>query len=274
MNERNEQEMQSEFIIEKQRFPSPHPEIAVSLVTYMSDGLKVKGLLAEPKAAGQYPGFLYLRGGIKNVGMVRTGRIIQFAAEGFVVMAPFYRGNRGGEGREDFAGEDRKDALSALEILYQHPKVDIDNVHVFGFSRGGVMALLTAIHDSNLASIVTWGGVSDMALTYEERVDLRRMMKRVIGGTPSKVPEAYAVRTPLHDIEALHIPVLIIHGARDHNVSVEHAYRLINELDKYDKSYTAWIYDEYTHYFPPRINRELVRNLTGWMKKQQKHSNR
>ena len=51
------------------------------------------------------------------------------------------------------------------------------------------MALWTAIECPTAASMVTWGGVSDMVLTYEERVDMRRMMKRVIGGTPTKYPE-------------------------------------------------------------------------------------
>lgn len=48
------------------------------------------------------------------------------------------------------------------------------------------MALLTAIQFPETASVVTWGGVTDMFLTYVERKDLRRMMKRVIGGSPKK----------------------------------------------------------------------------------------
>ncbi len=54
-------------IIDQYRFPSPHPGIDVFFVTYMSQGLKVKGFLAAPKRKGVYDGFLYLRGGIKNV---------------------------------------------------------------------------------------------------------------------------------------------------------------------------------------------------------------
>ena len=49
------------------------------------------------------------------------------------------------------------------------------------------MGLLTAIEMGHqAASLVSWGGVSDMVLTYEERKDMRRMMKRVIGGTPKR----------------------------------------------------------------------------------------
>ena len=106
--------------------------------------------------------FSIYRGGIKNVGKVRPARIVQFASEGFIVFAPFYRGNQGGEGNEDFAGEDREDAFSAFELLESMERVR--KVHIFGFSRGGVMALLTAIQYPRAASIVTWGGVSDMFL--------------------------------------------------------------------------------------------------------------
>lgn len=90
--------MKDGTIIEKRRFPSPHPGIHLYSITYLSHGLKVKGLLAEPIEGDILDGFLYLRGGIKNVGKVRPGRIVQFAAQGFIVFAPFYRGNQGGKG--------------------------------------------------------------------------------------------------------------------------------------------------------------------------------
>jgi len=253
-------------IIKKQKFPSPHPEIELSVITYLVDGLKVKGLLAEPKDDQMYDGFLYLRGGIKNVGKVRPARIVQFASEGFIVFAPFYRGNQGGDGNEDFAGEDRMDAFAAFNLLSSHNRVK--KVHIFGFSRGGVMALLTGIRFPEAASVVTWGGVSDMSLTYVERKDLRRMMKRVIGGTPTKVPEQYQYRTPLYDLEQLEPPVLIIHGRKDTNVSVEHAYRLEDRLKALNKKVESWYFEQYTHYFPPAVNRQIVSDLTLWMKRQ------
>lgn len=253
-------------MINKQRFPSPNPNIELSIVTYLSGELKIKGLLAEPKGEDIYDGFLYLRGGIKSVGMVRPGRIVQFASEGFVVFAPFYRGNQGGEGNEDFAGEDREDAFSAFKLLQAHPRVK--GVHIFGFSRGGVMALLTAIKFPEAQSLVTWGGVSDMFLTYVERDDLRKMMKRVIGGTPTKFPERYEYRTPLFQLEELKATTLIIHGEKDHNVSVEHAYRLEKRLKTLGKKVESWYFKDFTHYFPPAVNREVVRDLTNWMKNQ------
>ena len=258
--------MQDGRIISKERFPSPHPGIHLYSVTYLSQGLKVKGLLAEPNDGEVHDGFLYLRGGIKNVGKVRPARIVQFAAEGFIVFAPFYRGNQGGEGDEDFAGDDRYDAIFGFSLLANHPRVKKESIHIFGFSRGGIMALWTAIEYPAAASMVTWGGVSDMFLTYEERVDMRRMMKRVIGGSPTKCPEHYESRTPLSAVGRLQLPVLIIHGVQDVNVSVEHAYRLEKELRANNKQVECWYFSEYTHYFPPAINRKIVERLTSWMK--------
>ncbi|MDQ0224503.1 alpha/beta hydrolase family protein [Metabacillus niabensis] len=255
-------------IIDKVKFPSPNPRIELSVVTYLSNNLKVKGLLAVPKGKGKFEAILYLRGGIKSVGMVRVGRIIQFASEGFVVMAPFYRGNQGGEGNEDFAGDDRYDAISAIELLREHPMVQQERIHLFGFSRGGVMALIAGIMSKHIRSVVTWGGVSDMVLTYIEREDLRRMMKRVIGGTPTKFPKRYKWRTPLYELGKMNAPVLIIHGVKDKNVSVEHAYRLEKRLKELDKKVETWYFDEFTHYFPPSINRETLHRLCLWMKKQ------
>lgn len=254
------------IIINKWRYPSPNPNVMLTLITYISQGLTVKGMLAEPIGTDAVDGFLYLRGGIKNVGKVRPARIAQFASEGFIVFAPFYRGNQGGEGNEDFGGEDRHDAFAGFKILEAHHRVK--RVHIFGFSRGGIMALQTAVQFPNAKSLVTWGGVSDMELTYREREDLRKMLKRVIGGTPSKYPERYRYRTPLYELEHIQAPVLIIHGWNDTNVSVEHAKRLERGLEALQKPVTTWYFKEFTHYFPPQVNRQVVKDLCKWMKGQ------
>ena len=62
---------------------------------------------------------------------------------------------------------------------------------------------------------------------------------------------------------------MIIHGRKDLNVSVEHAYRLEKRLNELNKRVEAWYFDEYTHYFPPAVNRKIVSDLTTWMKTQE-----
>lgn len=263
--------MRSDGVIERRRiYPSPNPQIRLEEITYWSNGLKVKGLLAEPISDGQYEGVIYLRGGIQHVGMVRPSRIAQVASNGFVVFAPYYRGNRGGEGRDEFAGEDRLDAVNAVDVLKKHPKMIAERIHLFAFSRGGIMALWTAILRDDITSVVTWAGVSDVVFTYHERQDMRRMMRRVIGGTPNNNPEAYRERTALFRINELTSPILIIHGMLDAHVSVEQAVLLENALCQHDKKYETWYFPEYTHYIPPAKNMEIVRDLCNWMRRQEK----
>lgn len=247
-------------------YPSPNPVILLREITYWSEGIRVKGMLASPIKEGQYEGMLYLRGGIQGVGMVRPARIAEFAAQGFVVFAPYYRGNRGGEGRDEFGGIDRFDAVHAVDVLKQF---STSRIHVFAFSRGGIMALWTAILRHDITSVVTWGGVSDMTLTYEERVDMRRMLKRVIGGSPTKLPEAYNARTPLLHVANIHCPVLIIHGEKDDNVPITHAKRLEAVLEASNKYFETWYKAQYTHYFPIAANQQIVREACNWMKQQE-----
>ncbi|MDT8859308.1 prolyl oligopeptidase family serine peptidase [Alkalihalobacillus sp. MEB130] len=256
------------MIVNKTKIPSPHPKITLYVITYVSSGLKVKGYLAIPKWSHQFPGLLYLRGGIKTVGMVRIQRVIQWAAEGMVVVAPFYRGNKGGEGQEDFCGDDRNDAYSAFDLMKSLPEVNSNSLHILGFSRGGVMALLTGIHRPETTSVTCWNGVSDMVLTYEERIDLRKMMKRVIGGTPNKYPERYAWRTPLHMLRELQANVLIIHGEKDEHVSIEHAYRLEEGCRLARINMETWYYPLFSHHFPSESQRQILSEAANWMKKQ------
>ncbi|TQR18029.1 alpha/beta hydrolase family protein [Psychrobacillus vulpis] len=247
-------------------YPSPNPHIKLLEITYWSCGYRVKGLLAVPRKKGNYEAILYLRGGMQSIGMVRPARITQIASEGFIVFAPYYRGNRGGEGRDEFAGEDRWDAVYAVEVLKQYCYQD--RIHIFSFSRGGIMALWTAILRRDITSVIAWAGVSNIYLTYEERKDMRRMMKRVIGGTPSNKEEAYENRNALVHIQDLKASTLIIHGMHDTNVSFEHAKFLEEALITNNKVVETWYYPEFTHYFPSKVNRQIVKDACSWMKRQ------
>lgn len=255
-------------ILHRRDYPSPNPHVRLEEITYWSDGYKVKGMLAEPVEEGMYEGIVYLRGGIQHVGMVRPSRIAQFASQGFIVFAPYYRGNRGGEGRDEFAGEDRQDAVNAVDVLKQHPNVEKERIHLYAFSRGGLMALWTAILREDVCSVVIWAGMSDVVFTYNERKDMRRMMKRVIGGTPNNMPDAYRERTALFRINEIEAPLLIIHGMKDEHVSFEQAILLENALRENDKPYYTWYFPDYTHHFPAQHNAQIVRDLCIWMKEQ------
>ncbi|TDJ55160.1 MAG: hypothetical protein E2O46_03200, partial [Ignavibacteria bacterium] len=77
----------------------------VEKITYLSDGLKVKGYVAYPRDTSiKYPCIIWNRGGIGNRGIIDSftarGLFGQLASWGYVVFASQYRGNDGGEGKD------------------------------------------------------------------------------------------------------------------------------------------------------------------------------
>lgn len=238
--------------------------IRLYLLTYMSQGLKVKGYLAVPEEHSPGPGLIYCRGGIRKVGMVRKRRIFSLARRGYVVFAPFYRGNEGGEGREDFGGEDRFDVCHAVTLMQSLPEVESGPVPLIGFSRGAIMAMRAAKECPEVGPVVVWGGVSDLFDTYEERVDLRRMLKRVVGH-PRKQAEAYERRSPVYWIEQVKVPVMIVHGTNDMQVSVSHARKLAEALERAGKDYAMELYAGLEHRFPKEDDERALDAVFAWI---------
>ena len=93
----------------------------VENMTYISDGLKVNGYIAYPGDRGKkYPCIIWCRGGYGNSGAIdefnAKGIFGQIAAWGYVVFASQYRGNAGGEGKDEFGGNDINDVLNLIPL--------------------------------------------------------------------------------------------------------------------------------------------------------------
>ncbi|MCT4778945.1 MULTISPECIES: S9 family peptidase [Exiguobacterium] len=218
-----------------------------------SDGERVGAYVVLPvHANGQ--GLLYLRGGTRNIGMVRPTRLMQFAQAGYLVMAPFYRGNLGGTGKEDFGHHDILDAVAAFDWLNER----VERTSVFGFSRGGQMALLLA-HYRPVARTVSWAGVTNLVWTYEEQRTMQKMLRRFTGGMPDQQKQAYQVRSPLY------FPpqgdVLLIHGLYDENVRLRHA---TNYAARYPGQTHLKVY-QYAHQFPIHQKIAVTGQVIDWM---------
>ncbi len=87
------------------------------------------------------------------------------------------------------------------------------------------------------------------------------------------MPDEYRERTALFRVEEIDVPVLIIHGMLDTNVSFQQAVLLENALREHKKMYETWYFKEYTHFIPPKMNAQLVRDLCGWMRNQVRRCN-
>jgi dipeptidyl aminopeptidase/acylaminoacyl peptidase len=251
--------------ISRMKLPSSLPDVSVYHVMYDAGDVMVAGYLAYPRVHTRCPGLIYCRGGIHRVGMVQISWIEHMAACGFVVCAPSYRGNEGGEGQDEFGGADRHDVYGALQLLSHLPHVDAKRIGVIGFSRGAVDAFLAAAETEQVGAVVSWGGVVDLHLTYEEREDLRRMLKRVIGH-PVKDAHAYIERSALYRAEEITCPVLFIQGGKDDQVSPRHAVYMAERLEQLGKPYASWYYPKYGHHFPEAAHYSTLSDACQWIK--------
>ncbi len=220
--------------------------------------------------------FVYCRGGIGRVGSVRAKWLERFAQHGQLVFAPCYRGAEGGEGWDQFGGADAQDVTSALDWLSTLSFVDETRISLMGFSRGSVNATLAAATwqqqdtgngetDNGVYRLVLWGGVADLALTYEERIDLRRMLKRVIGGSTGKYPERYEARSPVALAPQLSCPVLIIHGEQDMQVDPGHGKLMRERLEELHKPFAVHWYEHYGHHMPEEIHKQAIARMFEWL---------
>ena len=91
-------------------------------IQYLSDGLRVTGMLAVPRGPGKYPCIILNRGGNLEFGAWTHASFAGFVGPlvdaGYVVIASQYRGNAGGEGKEEFGGADVDDVLNLIPLSW------------------------------------------------------------------------------------------------------------------------------------------------------------
>ncbi|KAA1039089.1 alpha/beta hydrolase family protein [Macrococcus equipercicus] len=228
-------------------------------VDYYSDEFVVSALLLE--AADVRRIVIYLRGGKGGVGQVRPVRLMQFAGPHTLVAAPYYRGTRSDNGKDEFGGADLEDVRSLVRLLRENYG-DVP-IHLIGFSRGGIQGLLT-YQDVGAASFICHSGVTDIYLMFEERHDLRGMMKRLIG-RPAVDKEAYDRRNGYQHVTEMSPPVMIIHGTSDVQVGIQHAYILQQRLESLGVPYEMHIVEGEGHVFTPPKERETLKKIQEWM---------
>lgn len=241
------EELRSGYIVDKE-LCFENSQVEVYHITYMSDGLKVKGYLAQPKAFGIYPAIIYNRGGNLEFGKLSSSTLTVFASNGFVAIGSQYRGNDGGEGREEFGGEDINDVLSLIPLLKSLTNVDASKIGMVGYSRGGMMTYLalkeqTLRGTDDIKAACTVGGLADLFMNAEERADMvTSVFIPLIGGAPDQRPQEYEARSATYWADKIDTPLLIQHGEADWRVSVEEARALVRELEKYGKEYELVTY--------------------------------
>ena len=125
--------------------------------------------------------------------------------------------------------------------------MDTDRVGVWGLSYGGFMALQAVTVTPELfRCAIDVAGVPDWRDWYHDP-DGPWIRARL--GRPEDDPQLYDRTSPIHRVDRIVRPLLVMHGTADVNVPFVESVRLIDAVQKAGKSVDFVMYPGEFHYF-------------------------
>ena len=231
--------------------------IELSRITYESDGLAVRGYLVVPKVVKdgeKLPSVIYNRGGNREFGALDDlGAALMLgplAERGYVVVAGQYRGNGGGEGREEFGGADVRDVLNLIPLLEGLEHADASRIGMFGWSRGGMMTYQALARTDRIRAAVIGAGVADSFEWVADRPEMETgVFAELVPDWADKREEALEARSAVRWPEKLHkqTPILILHGTNDWRVNPKQALKMAEVLLDARHPYRLMIFEGGDH---------------------------
>lgn len=210
-----------------------------------SDGLRLEGFLTlPPNTKGPYPTIALVHGGpwVRDVGGYDDET--QFlSANGYAVVRVNYRGSTGygkqisHEAAYDFR-KMQDDITETVQMMVSQGIADPERLAIMGASFGGYSALCGAAFEPDLyRCAITNMGVFD----WEEMIKARKWQDHDYShhklleklGDPKLSQERFQTISPIYHIDKVKIPIFVIHGKDDRNVSIKQSKMLKTELEKY-----------------------------------------
>lgn len=212
-----------------------------SIVSYQSEGLKIRALLTIPfgeRPPTGWPVIIFNHGFIPPDIYRTTERYVAyvqgFATNGYIVLRPDYRGHdqSEGEARGAYGNPDYViDVLNAVAAMKHYPEADPQRIGMWGHSMGGYITLRAMVTDPDIRAGVIWAGVvgpypnifnrSDFSLTATPFPDGRGRWRTALVeqfGTPEENPAFWmsiSANNYLHEISG---PIQLHHGTADDSV--------------------------------------------------------
>lgn len=207
------------------------------------DGHTNDGVVTYPPdfvAGKKYPLVLYIHGGPRSASKQAFSNYAQmFAAQGWVVFEPNYRGsdNLGNEFQaaiwNDAGAGPGRDVISGVEFLKSKGLVDETRLATCGWSYGGYMTTwLLGVYPKMWKAAVAGASVTDWLDQYNlGDANVRR--GEAFGGSPyadAKVMEAMRTQSPKHYASKVEAPTLIMATTGDYRVPITQSYRFYHAL--------------------------------------------
>jgi dipeptidyl aminopeptidase/acylaminoacyl peptidase len=239
------------------------------------DGLRLSGWLFRPRGTlGPLPTLMWLHGGPEAQERPIFQPLFQaLLAEGIAVFAPNVRGS-GGYGRSFTAADDRErrfaaitDVRAAVDFLVSAGLADPARIGVSGRSYGGYLTLVALSWFPDLFAVgIDVCGISDFATFYAHAEPWIASAAVPEYGDP--VADAGLLRelSPIHRVDRITAPLLVVHGAHDTNVPLIEAEQVIAALRERGAAPGFLLFDDEGHEVHDRDNRAVfIREVVGWV---------
>ncbi len=244
------------------------------------DGLPLTGWLFRPATAyGAGPGLppptlIWLHGGPEAQERPIFQPLFQaLLAEGVAVFAPNVRGS-GGYGRSFSRADDLErrfvaitDVRAAVESLVDAGLADASRIGVAGRSYGGYLTLVALAWFPELFHVgVDVCGISDFSTFYAQTEPWIASAAVTKYGDPQADAALLRELSPIHSVDRITAPLLVVHGAYDTNVPIVEAEQVVAALRERGASPGFLLFDDEGHEVHGTANRVLfVREVVRWV---------
>jgi dipeptidyl aminopeptidase/acylaminoacyl peptidase len=235
---------------------NPSTFVDAELIRYRSfDGLEVPAFVFRPRGPGPFPVVVRIHGGPESQYRPSFEAVTQYlVAHGFAVVAPNVRGSTGyGRNYQQLDDVDRRfDAVRDLAALHDwladQPELDEERAALYGGSYGGYMVLAgLAFQPDRWAAGVDIVGISDLVTFLENTAPWRRAYREREYGSLEHDRELLESLSPIHHVDQMRAPLLIIHGANDPRVPVSEAEQIHRELRRRGITSELLVYEDEGH---------------------------
>lgn len=196
------------------------PDKAESL-HWQSDQWRIQGWLTYPRdydSRQRYPMVVFIHGGPS--GVVTGGCLSAFAAAGYFVLCPNFRGSAG-FGQDflranirDFGYGDFRDIVAGVEEVLKTLPVDRNRIGITGHSYGGYMSMWAVTQTDLFHASAASAGISDW-LSYVGEADISNWVIPYFRVSIYDDPAIYARSAPMTYIKNVKTPTLLLVGADD-----------------------------------------------------------
>ncbi len=202
----------------------------------------------------KYPLLVFPHGGVhSNFSTYYTHIVRELIAQGYVVIAPEYRGSTGYGGGMyrliDYGGLEVEDVYASRNyMLKNYDFIDSTRVGILGWSHGGLISLMNIFNHPKDYKVAYAGvPVSDLIARMGYQTDAYRKLYSApyhIGKTARQDVEEYKRRSPAWQAHKLQTPLLIHTNTNDDDVNVLEVEHLIKSLKAAGKKFKYRIFKD------------------------------